>query len=97
MTVVRDHCLVTELLSLRRTQDGPRKLRSGLRPQRWYELHSPNGEYRVVTPHQLDTTLNGRSYPADFWAAVSAADAAFEAGDRDVLIEWPSGRRVKPA
>jgi len=42
----------------------------------------------------MDAILNGRSFPADFWGVVSAADAAFEAGDRDVLIEWPSGRRT---
>jgi len=38
-----------------------------------------------VALRQLDTILNGRSYPADFWAAVSAADAAFGTGERDVL------------
>jgi len=42
----------------------------------------------------MDAILNGRSFPADLWGVVSAADAAFEAGDRDVLIEWPSGRRT---
>jgi hypothetical protein len=66
----------------------------GLWPQRRYELHFPHGKCRVVTLRQLDTILNGRSFPADFWAAVEAADAAFAAGDRDALIEWPSGRRA---
>src|SRR5215469_4262093 len=94
---VRDHCFVTKVLSLRRTDDGPRALSSGLRPQRRYELHFPNGEYRVVNLHQMDTILNGRSFPADFWAVVNAADAAFAAGERDALTEWPSGRRADPA
>lgn len=91
---MRDHCLVTELLSLRRTHDGPRALRSVLRPQRRYEIRFPDGDNRVVTLRQMDAILNGRSYPADFWAVVGAADAAFGAGDRHVLIEWPSGRRI---
>jgi hypothetical protein len=91
---LRDHCFVTELFTLRRTDDSARNLRSGLRRQRQNEIHYPSGEHHVVTIRQLDAILNGRSFPADFWAVVSAADAAFASGNMDVLIEWPSGRRA---
>lgn len=91
---LRDHRFVTELFTLRRTDDSARNLRSGLRRQRQYEIHYPSGEHHVVTLRQMDAILNGRSFPADFWAAVSAADAAFASDDMDALIEWPSGRRT---
>ena len=93
---LRDHCFVTELFSLRRTDDSARTLSSGLRPQRQYEIYYPSGEHRIVTLRQMDAFLNGRSFPADFWVVVSASDAAFGAGDRDVLIECPSGCRTTP-
>jgi hypothetical protein len=85
-----------EGLTLRRIADGRRTLRSALRPTRRYELHYPSGERRVVTLDQLDAVLDGQSFPADFWACVNAADEAFVAGNTDVLIEWPSGRRANP-
>lgn len=39
--------------------------------------------------------LDGRGYPADFWATVRAADAAFAIGDECSLIEWPTGRHLE--
>jgi hypothetical protein len=45
----------------------------------------------------MEVTLDGRSFPADFWACVNAADEAFAAGNADVLIEWPSGRHANLA
>ena len=50
-------------------------------PIRRYELHYPSGEHRVVTLDQVDAALDGSSFPADFWARVSAADGAFAAGN----------------
>jgi hypothetical protein len=91
---VRDHCFVIEGLTLRRIADERRALRSALRHVRRYELHYPSGEHQVVTLDQMDAALDGRSFPADFWACVNAADEAFAAGNTDVLIEWPSGRRA---
>jgi hypothetical protein len=94
---MRNHCFVIEGLTLRRVADGRRTLPSALRPTRRYELHYPSGEHRVVTLDQLDAALDGRSFPADYWACVNAADEAFVAGNTDVLIEWPSGRRTNLA
>ena len=79
---------------LRRVPDGPRAFASAFRRVRRYELHDADGVTRMVTLHGLDSMLNARAAPADFWACVRAADAAFEAGDLDSLVEWPTGRRV---
>jgi len=49
-------------------------LYSAFRRRRQYEIHYPSGEHRVVTLRQMDAILNGRSFPADFWGVVSAAD-----------------------
>ncbi|MDR0341598.1 MAG: hypothetical protein LBI49_00525 [Nocardiopsaceae bacterium] len=70
--------------------DRPRTLRSAFRRQRRYEVHRPDGRHRVLSLRELDVLLNGRAYPADFWACVHAADEAFARGDHDSLIEWPS-------
>jgi hypothetical protein len=90
---VRDDGVMADVFKLRRVADGPHTIRSGLRRVRRYEVSDPTGEIRVVTLHQLDSLLQARAMPADFWACVDAADAAYTAGDRDVLIEWPTGRR----
>jgi hypothetical protein len=81
------------VVTLRRVANGPRTVSSGFRPARRYEVFDVTGGARVVTLHQLDSLLEGRAVPADFWACVDAADLAFSAGDLDVLIEWPTGRR----
>ena len=84
---------VADVFNLRRVADGPRTIRSGLRRIRRYEVSDPTGGPRVVTLRQLDSLLQARSMPADFWACVDAADAAYSDGDQAVLIEWPTGRR----
>jgi hypothetical protein len=47
-----------------------------------------------VTHGELDALLDARRWPADFYAAVDAADAAFAAGDRETWFESGSGREV---
>ena len=89
---LRDYLIVAIIL-LRRASDSPRSLGSLFRRSRRYEVRS-DSETRVMTLHQLDALLGARSTPADFWACVNAADAAFAAGDTDARFEWPSGRRV---
>jgi hypothetical protein len=41
----------------------------------------------------LDRLLDGRHYPADFWAVVHEADRAFGEGDPS-WIKYPHGSRV---
>ncbi len=80
---------------MRRIADGPRKIRSAFRRQRQYEIYRSNGERSVVGLAEPRALLNGRKYPADFWACVDAADEAFTSGFHDVLIDWPSGQRFE--
>ena len=54
----------------------------------------PDGQSVVVSIGKLDQLLDGRRVPADFWAAVEAADNAYAGGDRSGWIESGSGRRV---
>jgi hypothetical protein len=89
---MREYEAMTEVLTLRRIPDAPRTVRSGFRRVRRYEVHYSTGEHRVVTLRQLDSVLQARTMPADFWVCVGAADEAFAAGELDRLIEWPTGR-----
>jgi hypothetical protein len=69
-----------------------------LRPGRWkrhYNVWYDDGFGMSVSLSGLDTLLDARRVPADFWACVEAADAAFMAGDRDAVIEWPTARRLE--
>jgi hypothetical protein len=70
--------------------------------RRWFRLTSParyglwqgNGQSTVLNTMELDDLLYGRRFPADFWAAVHSANAAFEEGDRLSWIESFTERRV---
>lgn len=62
----------------------------GVRHKRQYESRFRDGGAASCSLKRLDELLEARSTPADFWAVVGAADAAFEAGD-DRLLDWPSG------
>lgn len=83
---------------IQRRDKGPRLL-----PQRWrrfYNVWHDDGFGFSVTLQGLDTLLDGGRFPADYWACVHAADDLFKSGDRDGVVEWPSGRRLpqpKPA
>jgi hypothetical protein len=73
---------------------------SALLPERWrrqYNVWSDDGFGFSVSLSGLDTLLDARRYPADFWACVQAADRAFKAGDLQAVFEWPSGRRLPQA
>ena len=59
-----------------------------------YEVRGPDGQSVVVSLGKLDKLLEGRRFPADFWAAVNEADHAFDSGDRDSWIELGTGRRL---
>ena len=59
-----------------------------------YEVRGPDGQSVVVSFGKLDKLLEGRRFPADFWAAVNEADHAFESGDRSSWIESGTGRRT---
>lgn len=89
----------------------PNKYRDGLRFRRanepagrWsriggtrrrYELSQQDDARRVVALARLDKLLDGRAYPADFWACVKAADDAWESGELDAWINWPEGTRTR--
>ena len=77
----------------RRTDPPPRRWHILRRSER-YEVWQVAGEAPLVTMKDLDALLDARRYPADFWAAVHAADAAFAEGDRQSWIEFGTGRRV---
>jgi hypothetical protein len=45
---------------------------------------------------ELDKLLGARRFPADFWACVEAADAAFLRGDHR-LLRFPEGTPIQPS
>lgn len=94
---MREHGVMTDSLSIRRVDGDFRRFRSLLRRPRLYEVRYPSGERQVVTLHALDSMLNARAAPGDFWSCVGAADAAFARGETEALFEWPSGRRADRA
>lgn len=55
--------------------------RGWLRRKERYEVWQPDAPPVAVTLAELDRRLDGRRYPADFWAAVDAADQAHAVGD----------------
>lgn len=75
-------------------QDLPARKLTGRRRRR-YLVRNSDGPPNSLALHELDKLLDGRAFPADFWACVTAADELFDAGDRHGLIEWPIGRRVE--
>ncbi len=58
-----------------------------------YEVWQDTEPVRSMTLHELDVLLDGRHKPADFWAT---AAAAYDAGDREAVIDYPGYRRDHP-
>jgi hypothetical protein len=83
-----DHLRV---VTVRRVDDwrGLRRLTHG-RPA--YEVGMSDDSRRRVSLRELDNLVDGRRYPADFWACVRAVDEARATGD-DATHIWPSGER----
>lgn len=74
--------------------DRVRRLGPFRRTERLYRVTFTDGSERVLSRAALDSLLNARRMPADFWACVDAADRAFAAGDTVTRVEWPSSRLV---
>ncbi|UQX89258.1 hypothetical protein M6D93_04455 [Jatrophihabitans telluris] len=77
--------------------DGPPSIGSPFRRPRRYEVTASMGASRIVTLRHLDSLLDGRRVPADFWACVNSADLANVDGDAAAVFDWPSGHRSSPA
>lgn len=82
------------VVGFRRIDDrqGLGRLLSG---RRRYEVALADGTLRQVSLGELDSLLDARRYPADFWACVHAADEERgHLGDREQsrMTSWPSGR-----
>ena len=58
-----------------------------------YFRRRPSRRALLRRRRELDALLYARRWPADYWAAVEAANSAFAEQD-DSWIEFPSGRRV---
>lgn len=71
-----------EQLYFRRGADRRTRLR---RTEPRYEVWQSNAPPLNVPLAELDRRLNGHQFPADFWAAVHAADHAHAEGDRSWL------------
>jgi hypothetical protein len=64
--------------------------------RRRYEVVMADGRLRQVSFGELDSLLDARGYPADFWACVHAADRERDRlGDYEQprMTEWPNGAR----
>jgi hypothetical protein len=62
--------------------------------RRRYEVAMSDGTIRQVSFGGLDSLLDARHNPADFWACVHAADNEREhLGDQETprMVTWPSG------
>jgi hypothetical protein len=82
---------------------GVRRLRNAgpsfpwdLAPLRRYEILFADGTRRVVNFQKVDSLLNGRSSPGDFWATIQEAERAYSATDTS-FVEYPAGRRIPDA
>jgi hypothetical protein len=60
-----------------------------------YEVWHEDGSIAVLSRSQLDRLLDGRRFPADYWASLEAADKALAEGDRESWIEYATGRRLE--
>ena len=75
--------------------DQVRRIGPFRRSPRRYRLGHPDGSETVLSLAALDSILEARRTPADFWACVDAADTAYAAGDTVTRVEWPSSRPVR--
>jgi hypothetical protein len=74
--------------------DRVRRLGPFRRIERRYRVRFLDGTELVLSLAGLDSLLDARRTPADFWACVHAADTAYAAGETLTQVEWPSSRLV---
>ena len=82
-----------EVVAFRRLADR-RGIDRLFRGRRVYEVRMRDGALRRVSFGELDTLLDARRNPADFWASVHAADSERDRssdGAEPGMTAWPSG------
>lgn len=77
------------LVGVRRLPD-----RGRLRGKR-YELRFRDGGAASCDLARLDTMLDARRWPADFWAVVAEVDRIYDGGDDWTIIDWPTGQAMQ--
>lgn len=60
---------------------------------RRYEILVADGSRRIATLHQVDSLLDGRRAPADFWATMDEVQRAFAELDGR-FVRHPTGERI---
>lgn len=60
---------------------------------RRYEILLADGSRRIATFHQVDSLLDGRRAPADFWATMDEVQRAFVGRDAS-FVRYPTGERI---
>lgn len=75
---------------------GVRRLPARRWPRRKrYELRFRDGGAASCDRTRLDTMLDARRWPADFWAVLAEVDRTFDGGDDGTIIDWPTGQALQ--
>jgi hypothetical protein len=64
-----------------------------LRLLRRYEILLADGGRRLATFQQVDSLLDGRSAPADFWTTMDEVQRTFAGRDAS-FVRYPTGERL---
>jgi hypothetical protein len=81
---------------VRRLRNAGPSLPWDLPPLRRYEILFADGTRRVANFHEVDSLLNGRSSPTDFWSTIQEVEKAYSIADTS-FVEYPTGKRVPAA
>jgi hypothetical protein len=60
---------------------------------RRYEILFADGRRRIATFHQVDSLLDGRNAPADFWATMDEVQRTFVGRDAS-FVRYATGERL---
>jgi hypothetical protein len=87
---------VTSVRGIRRLRNAGPSFPWDLPPLRRYEILFADGTRRHANLRQVDSLLNGRAYPTDFWFTVQEVEKAYSATDTR-FVEYPTGQRIPEA
>jgi len=84
---------VTRVRGVRRLRNAGPFLPWDLPSLRRYEILFADGTRRLANLRQVDSLLDVRAYPADFWSTIQEVERAYSATDTR-FVEYPTGQRI---
>jgi hypothetical protein len=87
---------VAPVRGVRRLSNAGPSLPWDLSPLRRYEILFADGSKRVGSLREVDSLLDGRSFPADFWSTIGEVEKAYSVSDAS-FVEYPTGKRISDA